>query len=96
MPQDIRSSPDGKIFFVADMAMNGVALIDPLAFRQIGFIATGPGTHSVYPSRDSKLLYIANRGCSTHACHAHPPGYITGARSIHTAYCGYLADSGWR
>src|SRR4029077_9876378 len=28
MPQDIRISPDGKIFYVADMMANGVFLID--------------------------------------------------------------------
>ncbi|HYR31928.1 MAG TPA: hypothetical protein VEO93_08395, partial [Gemmatimonadales bacterium] len=31
MPQDIRSSPDGRVFFVADMKANGVFLVDPEA-----------------------------------------------------------------
>ena len=29
---------------------------------QIGFIETGIGTHGLYPSRDGKSLYVANRG----------------------------------
>src|SRR2546427_86769 len=56
MPQDIRSAPDGRVFYVADMMANGVFLVDPAAFRRIGFIATGKGTHGIYPSRDGRLL----------------------------------------
>ena len=62
MPQDIRVSPDGKVFYVADMMSDGVFLIDGDAFKQIGFINTGIGTHGLYPSRDGKKLYAANRG----------------------------------
>jgi YVTN family beta-propeller protein len=62
MPQDIRISPDGRRFYVADMMADGVHVIDGDSFRQIGFIATGVGTHGLYPSRDGKRLYIANRG----------------------------------
>lgn len=62
MPQDVRISPDGKVFFVADMLADGVHVVDGASFRQIGFIATGVGAHGLYPSRDGKLLYVANRG----------------------------------
>jgi DNA-binding beta-propeller fold protein YncE len=62
MPQDIRISPDGKTFFVADMKAGGVFLIDGDAFKEVGFIPTGVGTHGLYPSRDGTKLYIANRG----------------------------------
>jgi YVTN family beta-propeller protein len=62
MPQDIRISPDGKVFFVADMLADGVHVVDGASFRQIGFISTGIGAHGLYPSRDGKLLYVANRG----------------------------------
>jgi YVTN family beta-propeller protein len=62
MPQDVRISPDGKIFFVADMLVNGVHVVDGESFRQIGFISTGIGAHGLYPSRDGKSLYVANRG----------------------------------
>jgi YVTN family beta-propeller protein len=62
MPQDIRVSPDGKTFFVADMKADGVFVIDGDSFKEIGFIHTGIGTHGLYPSRDGTRLYIANRG----------------------------------
>jgi len=62
MPQDIRSSPDGKRFYIADMHADGVHVIDPEAFKQIGFIPTAIGAHGLYPSRDGKSLYVANRG----------------------------------
>jgi YVTN family beta-propeller protein len=62
MPQDIRASPDGQTYFVADMMAGGVHLIDGARFAVIGFIPTGVGTHGLYPSRDGKKLYAANRG----------------------------------
>ena len=62
MPQDIRVSPDGKTFFVADMMSDGVHVVDGESFRQTGFIPTGVGAHGLYPSRDGKKLYVANRG----------------------------------
>ena len=62
MPQDIRSSPDGKRFYIADMHADGVHIVDGASFRQVGFIATGLGAHGLYPSRDGKQLYVANRG----------------------------------
>jgi YVTN family beta-propeller protein len=65
MPQDVRASPDGKLFYVADMMADGVHVVDGESFKQIGFIATGVGTHGLYPSRDGKSLYVANRGSNT-------------------------------
>ncbi len=62
MPQDIRSSPDGKRVFFADMHADGVHIVDVESFRKVGFIATGIGAHGLYPSRDGKSLYVANRG----------------------------------
>jgi YVTN family beta-propeller protein len=62
MPQDIRISPDGKLLFVADMVAAGLHVVDLETFRQIGFIPTGIGAHGLYPSRDGKSLYVANRG----------------------------------
>ncbi len=62
MPQDVRSSPDGKVFYVADMMANGVHEIDPYTFKKIGFLATGKGTHGFFISRDAKYLYVSNRG----------------------------------
>jgi YVTN family beta-propeller protein len=62
MPQDIRASPDGQTYFVADMMAGGVHLIDGARFTVVGFLKTGIGTHGLYPSRDGKKLYVANRG----------------------------------
>ena len=62
MPQDIRVSPDGSKFYVADMHADGIFVIDGESFKEIGFIATGKGTHGIYPSRDGRKLYVANRG----------------------------------
>jgi YVTN family beta-propeller protein len=62
MPQDVKTSPDGKVFYSADMMSDGVWMIDPEKFQKIGFIPTGKGAHGLYPSRDSKYLYVSNRG----------------------------------
>jgi YVTN family beta-propeller protein len=62
MPQDIRVSPDGKVFFIADMMADGVYLVDGDEFKQVGYIPTGIGTHGLYPSRDGTKLYVVNRG----------------------------------
>jgi len=50
------------VFYVADMHADGVFVIDGDDFTEIGFIATGIGTHGLYPSRDGRKLYVANRG----------------------------------
>jgi YVTN family beta-propeller protein len=78
MPQDIRVSPDGKTFFVADMKAGGVFVIDGDGFKETGFIATGVGTHGLYPSRDGTKLYVANRGSS----HIHGPPRGKGSVSV--------------
>jgi YVTN family beta-propeller protein len=62
MPQDVRISPDGKVFYVADMRAGGVYLIDGDRFAEVGFLKTGIGAHGLYPSRDGTKLYVANRG----------------------------------
>jgi len=72
MPQDIRASPDGKLFYVADMMADGVHVVDGESLRQVGFIETGKGTHGLYPSRDGKKLYVANRG--SNKIHGPPKG----------------------
>jgi YVTN family beta-propeller protein len=61
MPQDVKLSPDGKVFYVADMANGGVWIVDANRMRKIGFIPTGAGAHGLYVSRDSRYLYVSNR-----------------------------------
>ena len=77
MPQDIRISPNGRHFYVADMEADGIHVLDGDAFTEIGFIATGVAAHGLYPSRDGKHLYVANRG--SHKIHGtrHGPGSVT-------------------
>ncbi|MGH2397815.1 MAG: YncE family protein, partial [bacterium] len=78
MPQDIRISPDGQTFFVADMKAGGVVLIDGERFTEVGFITTGVGAHALYPSRDATKLYVANRGSS----HVYGPPRGKGSVSV--------------
>jgi YVTN family beta-propeller protein len=61
MPQDIKLSADGRIFYVADMHAGGVWEVDGRRLRVIGFIRTAAGPHGLYPSRNAKLLYVTNR-----------------------------------
>jgi YVTN family beta-propeller protein len=77
MPQDIRISPDGRLFYVADMMANGVFIVDGSTFREIGFIATGKGTHGLYPSRDGRKLYVTNRGSNRIHGPAHGKGSVS-------------------
>jgi YVTN family beta-propeller protein len=62
MPQDVKLSPDGSVFYVADMKADGVYLIDGDRLSRIGFVPTGKGAHGLYVSRDSRDLYVTNRG----------------------------------
>ena len=55
MPQDVKLSPDGRLFYVADMMAGGVWLIDAHSFQRVGFIPTGAGAHGLYASRDSRV-----------------------------------------
>jgi YVTN family beta-propeller protein len=41
MPQDVRVSPDGSRFYVADMHADGIFVIDAASFKEVGFVATG-------------------------------------------------------
>jgi YVTN family beta-propeller protein len=62
MPQDVKLSPDGNVFYVADMHAGGLWKLDGRRFKVTGFLPTGAGVHGLYPSRDSKYLYATNRG----------------------------------
>jgi YVTN family beta-propeller protein len=77
MPQDIRSSPDGSVFYVADMTADGVRLIDGNRFREVGFLPTGRGAHGLTPSRDGRSLYVSNRGSHTAAGPPRGPGGVS-------------------
>ncbi len=65
MPQDVKVAPDGHVFYVADMMHNGVWLIDGARMRIRAFLHTGTGAHGEYVSRDSRVLYVSNRGAGS-------------------------------
>jgi DNA-binding beta-propeller fold protein YncE len=60
-PQDVKLSPDGRVFYVADLDYGGIWEISPRTFNLIGFIKTGAGAHGLYPSRDDRFLYVSDR-----------------------------------
>jgi YVTN family beta-propeller protein len=62
MPQDVKLSPDGTVFYVADMMAGGVYLIDSADINVIGFLPTGRGAHGLYVDRTATRLFITNRG----------------------------------
>jgi YVTN family beta-propeller protein len=66
-PVDVKLSPDGSVFFVANQneRFGGVHVIDPETMTQVKFIPTGAGAHGLYVSRDAKSLYVANRLAGT-------------------------------
>ena len=65
MPQDVKLSPDGRVFYVADMHAGGVWEIDARTYRVLRFQPTGAGAHGLYPSRDATRLYVSNRQAGT-------------------------------
>jgi YVTN family beta-propeller protein len=77
MPQDIRLSADGKVFYVADMMNDGVFTIDGDKFVETGFFETGKGTHGFTVSRDGKKLYISNRGSHNMTSGPKGPGSVS-------------------
>lgn len=64
-PQDVKLSPGGRLFYVADKALNGLWRVDARRFRVVGFLRTGLGTHGLYASRDGRFLYATNRAEGT-------------------------------
>jgi YVTN family beta-propeller protein len=65
IPQDVKIAPDGRTWYVADMQTGGVWELDGDAFTAPVFVPTGDGAHGLYPSRDSRYLYVSNRGEGT-------------------------------
>jgi YVTN family beta-propeller protein len=65
VPQDVKLSPDGTIFYVADLKADGVWEVDGDSFRVLGFLPTGKGAHGLYVSRNGQDLYVTNRDAGT-------------------------------
>jgi YVTN family beta-propeller protein len=65
-PQDVKLSPDGRTFFVANRYLpqrgsSGVQQIDARRWRVVGFIRTPLDAHGLYVSRNTHELYVTDR-----------------------------------
>ncbi|GAA3194630.1 MULTISPECIES: YncE family protein [Streptomyces] len=78
MPQDVKLSPDGKTWYIADMTSDGVWVLDGDHFTRPKLLRTGKGAHGLYVSRDSKQMYISNRGEGTVSLLDFATGRLTG------------------
>ena len=65
LPVDVKLSPNGKVFFVANQGFGGVSVVDPVTMKVRGFIPTGNGAHGMAVSRDTTKLYVTNRLAGT-------------------------------
>jgi DNA-binding beta-propeller fold protein YncE len=64
-PGDLRLSPDGTLFYVADPVRGGVWLVDAGRFAVRGFVRTGPGARGLSVSRDARRLFVVGSGTLT-------------------------------
>jgi YVTN family beta-propeller protein len=64
-PQDVRLAPAGDVFYIADVNRGGVVVLDADTFTVTGFIPTGTGAHGLHLSRDSREMYVTNRGAGS-------------------------------
>ena len=79
MPQDIRVSPDGKLFYRRRHdGRRRVRRRRRRRSRKSASSTTGKGTHGLYPSRDGKKLYVTNRGSNK----IHGPPHGKGSVSV--------------
>jgi YVTN family beta-propeller protein len=60
-PVDVKLSPDGSSFFVANMDRGGVSVVDAATLTERAFVPTGAGAHGLFLSRDARALYVSNR-----------------------------------
>jgi YVTN family beta-propeller protein len=65
-PQDVKLSPDGRTFYVANRYLpsrgaSGVQLIDAATLRVTRFIHTPLDAHGLYVSRSTRNLYVTSR-----------------------------------
>jgi YVTN family beta-propeller protein len=67
-PHHINDSPDGRFVYVAEFALNKVAMIDTETDTVVAELITNPSstarTHAVWISQNSHTLYAANAGAN--------------------------------
>ncbi|MGH9276914.1 MAG: YncE family protein, partial [Acidimicrobiales bacterium] len=61
LPIDVKMSPDGSVFYVANQSRHGVSVIDPESMTEIKFLPTERGAHGLNYSRDTARLFVSNR-----------------------------------
>lgn len=61
LPIDIKLSPDGTVFYVANQGRHGVSIVDPTTMTEIAFLSTDKGAHGLCISRDTRSIYVSNR-----------------------------------
>jgi YVTN family beta-propeller protein len=61
LPVDVKLTPDGKRFLVANQGLGGVSVIDPVRMKVVGFVRTDTGAHGMAISRDTRRVYVTNR-----------------------------------
>ena len=61
LPVDVKLSPDGRRYYVANQGLGGVTVIDARTLHKIRFIHTGLGAHGLAISRNATRLYVSNR-----------------------------------
>ncbi|TDC96122.1 YncE family protein [Actinomadura sp. 7K507] len=64
-PGDLRLSPDGSLFYVADSVKGGVWLVDAERFAVHGFVRTAPGARGLSISRGARRLFVVGGGTLT-------------------------------
>jgi YVTN family beta-propeller protein len=62
LPVDVKLSPDGARFYVANQGIrSGVTIISARTLRIVGFIPTAHGAHGLAISRNTRDLYVSDR-----------------------------------
>lgn len=80
VPQDVRASPDGSLFYVADMMADGVHVVDGASLTQVGFIPTGVGAHGLIPAGTGSCSMWPTVAATQRAGQAPRPGQRVGRR----------------
>ena len=60
-PQDVRLSPTGRTFYVADMGRDRLLRIPWNHLSVVGSTLLPAMPHGIYPSRDGRVLYVSDR-----------------------------------
>jgi DNA-binding beta-propeller fold protein YncE len=87
LPVDVKLSPDGSVFYVANQGLNGVSVIASDSLKILRFIPTGFGAHGLCISRDGRQLYVSNRLAGTISVVS-----LARRRVVHTWHVGGSPD----